>query len=773
MSYDVKQSNNSFHQACDSCRLRKMKCSKDYPICQKCKEHNWKCVYSPRTIRSPLTRTHLTKVEGRVSSLERLLKKILPEDVEINDLLRTMEASDKTPILNDNIYNDNNTDKQFYKQVSLTTNDFKSVPVTLKNINKLSRKKERVSDPEKLEFQPEDYLININKSDLNTYDERDDFNANTDVFDSNVDGMAALSNSLGMDVETKDTNGYFGINSSNGLLKFLQVKSERNDNDSIKLNLNKSKYNSPFEDDEEVDNSYLDDNINHIWRSINSGKIEDLLDNTKFQSLMVDSYFENYHTVYPFIDKKKFLLKFHDYLSKNTEIAVFDDINEDVDSNMCFHIQLNTLLAIGVWCKYGETSRIHNYYYMRIKNLIQHFNIFEYSNIELLASFVLLSNYVQKNNKPNTGWNYLGIAARIATSLGLHKQIKIDKSALRNLPNAKEKKRELYQEIENRKRLWWGMYFFDVGTTLTFGRPLTIPPLSTIDLEMVLNVDDNLLLDENIENFRDAVVNYPTLYTGLIYESELTKISTRIYNYNYTVLHMKNDKSKMLGLLDMAHLLENFEKSLPMYFNQDENIANQNYLESCPHTEGNDAIPKWFKLTRLRLNCRYRNLLMLIFRYILWEPISDKSRDMSFLSLVKQCRHMCFKASVQTINIIDNHVKNNELDFLSSWYAVYFLFQATLIPILKLSIDDKITSNGVDKFYANDVEVYNYIEISKENFKKLKGYNRLASKFLKLIDLLVYDNQNLKEGGYDWTTTNNAELGNFSDIFQQGDFGQI
>ncbi|ODQ83035.1 hypothetical protein BABINDRAFT_27391, partial [Babjeviella inositovora NRRL Y-12698] len=50
---------------CDSCRKRKLKCSKELPKCFKCIQHNWCCSYSPRVVRSPLTRAYLTSVEKK------------------------------------------------------------------------------------------------------------------------------------------------------------------------------------------------------------------------------------------------------------------------------------------------------------------------------------------------------------------------------------------------------------------------------------------------------------------------------------------------------------------------------------------------------------------------------------------------------------------------------------------------------------------------------------------------------------------------------------
>lgn len=94
-------------QACDSCRRRKLKCSKQFPKCTKCQTHDWNCSYSPRTVRSPLTRNHLTKMENKVKDLESLIQYILP-NVDIDNLL-----------LNDNYLNE----LKYHKQILAKIND--------------------------------------------------------------------------------------------------------------------------------------------------------------------------------------------------------------------------------------------------------------------------------------------------------------------------------------------------------------------------------------------------------------------------------------------------------------------------------------------------------------------------------------------------------------------------------------------------------------------------------------------------------------------------
>ncbi|WEJ94490.1 lactose regulatory protein lac9 and GAL4-like protein [Yamadazyma tenuis] len=670
---------------------------------------------------------------------------MLPEDVEVQDLLRIAENEDDDNEL-ENIHNN------FFKQINLTSKELSKAPVTLKSINDLSAKMAKDESPnikpgKSLEFQPEDYLINIKNSDLNLFDEREDFNTSANVYDSSIDGMAALSNDTGLRFDLDASNGYFGINSSNGLLKFLQLKSERNGNSIIELNLNGLSNTEELEEETEY---VLHDEINIIWKSLNSTRLEDLLDNSEFQSLMVENFFEQYYQVYPIINQKRFFKNYNRF--KETANVNFED-----HKMISFMILLNTILALGVWCKFGEYSKIHTYYYQKVKEFSSKINMFEYSDTQLLDSFVLLSNYVQKTNKPNTGWSYLGLATRVATSLGLHKEVRTDKLTNNNL--------QVFEELEIRKRQWWGMYFFDVGTTLTFGRPLAIPPLSTIDLEPVSNIDDSLL--QQNYSIDQVKVSYPTIYTTLIYESELTKISTRIYNYNCTVLKLKNDKSKMIGLLDMNDILEAFVKTLPAFYDPDEFVAKNAYLTQRREGGYNETeVPKWFSLSRLRLISRYNNLQILIFRYILWET-SDSAKDVTHMGLVRRCKSVCFDASIKTVFVVHSFIENNELDYLCSWYATYFLFQAILIPILKIVIDQNVNYNETSSEGQNhNEELFKYVEKAIECFNKLKKYNKLAGKFIRLINVLLYGKPDPNKTLWNDLSKNNFEMFNdFDDFF--------
>lgn len=45
---------------------------------------------------------------------------------------------------------------------------------------------------------------------------------------------------------------------------------------------------------------------------------------------------------------------------------------------------------------------------------------------------------------------------------------------------------------EMRRRVWWGAYLMDAGAAITFGRPILLPGLESMDVKPVLNISDDV-----------------------------------------------------------------------------------------------------------------------------------------------------------------------------------------------------------------------------------------------------------------------------------------
>lgn len=180
------------------------------------------------------------------------------------------------------------------------------------------------------------------------------------------------------------------------------------------------------------------------------------------ESTFVDAYFQHYHSNYPFIHEPTFRAQFQDVTAWSQSHS--------------WSMLRNTVLAIGAWCIGDEYSVIDNYFYQKVARLSEDASVFERGNLAIVQALLLLSNYAQKCNRPNTGWNYLGLAVRMAISIGLHKEF----------PNWEI---SLLQR-EMRRRVWWGLFIFDSGASITFGRPILLPEKDLMDACHVLNIHE-------------------------------------------------------------------------------------------------------------------------------------------------------------------------------------------------------------------------------------------------------------------------------------------
>lgn len=140
---------------------------------------------------------------------------------------------------------------------------------------------------------------------------------------------------------------------------------------------------------------------------------------------------------------------------------------------------LHTVLALGAWTIGDGSNDLDDVLYRKARSYSQEEeSMFESGSLSLVQALLLLSNLSQKGNKPNTGWNYLGLAVRMAISLGFH----------RELP---EWNISLFQR-EVRRRVWWGLFIFDSGASTTFGRAILLPKKEMVDLKPVLNIADEV-----------------------------------------------------------------------------------------------------------------------------------------------------------------------------------------------------------------------------------------------------------------------------------------
>lgn len=71
------------NNACDFCRKRKLKCSREIPNCSACIKYNKDCNYTPRQRSIPLTKAYVQQLQRRIDYLEKSLANHRRSEIDI------------------------------------------------------------------------------------------------------------------------------------------------------------------------------------------------------------------------------------------------------------------------------------------------------------------------------------------------------------------------------------------------------------------------------------------------------------------------------------------------------------------------------------------------------------------------------------------------------------------------------------------------------------------------------------------------------------------
>lgn len=235
-----------------------------------------------------------------------------------------------------------------------------------------------------------------------------------------MDGMASLT--------VGDRRGYLGAVSGAALLR--QVLSSDRDGQGTHSGAQWQQYDSLFQ--QRLDQSQ--------WFQTRS-----MLTRVAVENLF-DAFFTYYHPTFPIIHEPTFRAQYANILPRH--------------DNEKWVMLANIVAALGSFASSNSADATDLSIFQDAQKSLFADNL-EAGNLTMVQAFALSATYLQKRNKPNTGYNYSGIALRLAIGLGLHKD---------------------YQEghisplqVEIRRRVWWTLCVLDVGATVSYGRPLTWP----------------------------------------------------------------------------------------------------------------------------------------------------------------------------------------------------------------------------------------------------------------------------------------------------------
>ena len=390
----------------------------------------------------------------------------------------------------------------------------------------------------------------------------------------------------------------------------------------------------------------------------------------------VNAYFIAYNSSYPILHERTFR---EQYLRK-----------AQMPSNDIWHVIYYMVLAIGEWVS-GHATEHQSLYYEAVRARLN-FDILETGNMGVVQALLLLGNYLQKRDRPNTAYNFIGIAYRVALGLGLHRELPPGHGVSPFV-------------LQRRRSLFWTLYCFDSGFSMTTGRP-TLVSDTFIDIRKPNNIDDSSLTasDDKLQE-----VDYPTTYSAIIVQARLAVIANKVYS-NFLSVRACSDVDDLVAT--MEQIIRNWRSSLPAFFFQ-------------------ENVPQWFLGPRQVLLWKEANLQIAL----LLASQRNHIEELDKMSISAKCQTV----AVNTIHEISRFcLEHEELVHIGlSWYAVYFLLHAILALGLHQHVNAKqkntraTTSTRQDRLPKATADA---IMKARECLKLLSRTNKAASRTLEIVD---------------------------------------
>ncbi|PWY69029.1 hypothetical protein BO94DRAFT_590608 [Aspergillus sclerotioniger CBS 115572] len=405
---------------------------------------------------------------------------------------------------------------------------------------------------------------------------------------------------------------------------------------------------------------------------IESPSLSAELGNTALLDRLIDAYFVCYNSSFPILHEWIFRQKYRN--------------RDHIPDGSTWHMIFYLVLAIGDWTLSGGSKVEQSKYYMAARSRMS-IHLLESGSLLTVQAFLLMGNFLQKRDRPNTGYNFIGIAYRMALGLGLHREPPIETTG-DTLAN------------ERRRAVWWILYSFDSGFSLTTGRPLMSSDCF-IETRLPQNIEDSgCRLDSTLPD----AVDIPTTYSAIIALARLARTGNMVY-LNVIAAPKKDLNLKVSRSLD--HQLKAWRLSLPVYFTAHD-------------------VPTWFRGPRAVVGWKEQNLRMMLW----W----GTHRLCISPSDTEEAQNMCHYAAIECIQDITTFCIDypDTLHNGLTWYATYFLFQASVV----LSIHYLRPHQPLDtNLAAANQELWLFsISRARDCLANLSQANQAAARCLEVLD---------------------------------------
>ncbi|CAC9890749.1 unnamed protein product [Aureobasidium pullulans] len=398
---------------------------------------------------------------------------------------------------------------------------------------------------------------------------------------------------------------------------------------------------------------------------------------------LINCYWQYMHPLFPILHEPTFTAAYKKSWTSDQPIPhatpkpTSDNPGEIKEA--LFFSTLNIIFALGTrFCSSipSTEKEITSKRFYRRARLNFPYDLLDFSSLPVLQMVLLQGVYLQSTTEVSRCWNVIGVAVRMAQSLGLHAEGTQDR-----------KKTELEREMG--RRLWWCCIVLDRLAAATFGWPMMVQDECTIPLPMLS--DNALNLEEgNTSSGVDTSSDLCVFRSTCDLFGILGEILSTIYQNNGALLRTtaaQNQASQTLShIMGLNGRLDAYLISTPPYI--------RSFIEETEPPTAN-TVSDTILIHQQAISCRYRychrrflytKILLLRPALILHVEDPDMSQE-TYTSpnphILTHAINVCARACSRVIEIL-HHNLSSPLR-MPDWHIVYITFTAatSLLAIFK------------------------------------------------------------------------------------------
>ncbi|WRT69062.1 uncharacterized protein IL334_006045 [Kwoniella shivajii] len=390
---------------------------------------------------------------------------------------------------------------------------------------------------------------------------------------------------------------------------------------------------------------------------------------------LVDSFFQYFHAIIPIVHEPTIRAQLTGALplpsSGGSRVLIF------------------MIFAMGAFDQATSENDDNGYRYYEIARQAYQPEMVEEGSMQLVQGLAIMANYLQRNNKPNSGYVCLGTAIRMAVALGIHSSA------------GHPKTNPLDGEI--RTRLWWGLVALEAGCSTCFGRPHGFGHASYLLTRQPVNCDDDDLTVADSALPQD--VDRVALYTALVMQTKLAK--------------------------KLLHLQDRISRSLPYPTIDQIKWCGESFLADVQSYPAymQPGTPGPFRLARAIQSWRARDFASILYRPVLlsaaWNSSGPHNAGTALSEVIDACRLLAMD-SLRELRTYGG--PDRDLHRGSQWYLLFYEVQSSLTLLLSVVWEPQ---------HPSAEEWRTMISQSIQRIREMRSVSKMGSSYAQTMENIL------------------------------------